>query len=199
METTVTWEIIVKDRSRETKAALRAEYAVRRRSRTASERARAEEGLLAHARRCDAATIAAFVPVRGEPGGIAVLDALARTARVLLPLTVQAGTVLEWAVYAGPETLVAGPLGLRQPADDSVRGRLADADVVLVPAVAIGLDGSRLGHGAGYYDRALEGWPADRLVGVVHDDEVALALPAAPHDVRLGWLCTPTRLQRLGE
>ncbi|WP_153506452.1 5-formyltetrahydrofolate cyclo-ligase, partial [Cumulibacter manganitolerans] len=134
-----------------------------------------------------------------EPGGIAVLDALARAARVLLPLTVQRGTLLEWAVYGGSDTLVAGPLGLRQPADDSARGDLADAEVVLVPAVAMGLDGSRLGHGAGYYDRALAGWPAERLVGVVHDDEVALALPAGPHDVRIGWLCTPTRLQRLGE
>ena len=179
------------------KGAQRAFYASRRQARTSAQQAAATRGLLGHARRCEAATIAAFVPVRGEPGSLDVLDELARCARVLLPIT-GPGPRLRWADYRGADLLVRGPLGLLQPPEpaDAV---LAEADVVLVPAVAIGLDGSRLGHGGGYYDRALAGLPRSRLVGVVHDDEVAYSLPVDPHDVHVGWLCTPTQLRRLDE
>lgn len=178
------------------KAQLRSEYAGRRASRSAAEKQRLDALLLQRARECGGTTIAAFVPVRGEPGSLEVLDELARRARVLLPVTGPIGQPLEWAAYAGAEQFVPGPLGLLQPpAGDG--STLRDAEVVLVPAVAIGLDGTRLGHGGGFYDRALAGLPAKRLVGVVQDDEVAATLPVQPHDVRVGWLCTPTRLQRL--
>lgn len=179
------------------KALLRRSYAARRAARSAAEKERLDALLLQRAQACEATTLAAFVPVRGEPGSVRILDELARRARVLLPVTRSIAHPLEWAAYAAGDRLGPGPLGLLQPAagDGST---LTDADVVLVPAVAIGLDGTRLGHGGGFYDRALTGLPAERLVGVVQDDEVAPTLPVHSHDVRVGWLCTPTRLQRLG-
>lgn len=178
------------------KALTRAHYLRVRAARSEAERARAEAALLQRAQTCDAAVVAGFVPVNGEPGSLAVLDELARRATVLLPIIRSRAEPLQWAAYGGRRSLVPGPLGLLQPprTDGS---RLSDADVVLVPAVAIGRDGSRLGHGGGFYDRALAGLPPERLYGVVHDDEVAPSLPTEPHDVRVGWLLTPTTLQRL--
>lgn len=178
------------------KAAARRRYLARRAARSDVERRQAELALLDRARRCEAEVIAAFVPVGGEPGSIAVLDELRARATVLLPITRSVADPLEWAAYDGADSLVNGPLGLRQPAAPD-GSRLADADVVLVPALAIGRDGTRLGHGAGFYDRVLAGMPRERLCGVVHDDEVADSLPVAGHDVRVGWLCTPTATTRL--
>lgn len=171
-------------------------YLTQRTARSQDDRRRAELTLLERARQCEATVIAAFVPVRGEPGSLDVLDELARRATVLLPITGALGTPLEWAAYGGRQSLVRGPLGLQQPPgpDGSL---LADAEVVLVPALAIGRDGSRLGHGGGFYDRALAGMPTERLYGVVHDDEVAESLPVEEHDVRIGWLCTPSETVRL--
>lgn len=178
------------------KRALRKEYRERRDRRTAADLQTAADLLLERARECPARRIAAFVPTAGEPGSTDVLDALARTAEVILPITRGISEPLEWARYAGIDSLVPGPFGLRQPsrADGSV---LEAVDIVLVPAAAIALDGTRLGHGGGFYDRALRGLPRERLVGVVHDDEVAEQLPSEEHDVRVGWACTPTRLIRL--
>lgn len=183
------------DDAKTLKGALRARLAAQRIARTASERALLDAALTARADRCQAASIAAFVPTHGEPGSLAVLDALAERARVLLPLTDIAGRALSWGDYGGSHTLVPGPFGVPQP--PAVTGTLDEVEIVLVPAVAIGLDGSRLGHGGGFYDRALTGLPRERLVGVVHDDEVLESLPAEAHDVRVGWLCTPSRLLRL--
>lgn len=178
------------------KAAARQQYLARRAARSAEERRAADAALLERARQCTATVIAAYVPVRGEPGSAAALEELSRRATVLLPITGALGDRLEWAAYAGVERLVRGPMGLLQPAGPD-GSRLADAEVVLVPALAIGLDGTRLGRGGGFYDRTLAELPRERLCGVVYDDEVADTLPVEDHDVRVGRLCTPSRLIRL--
>ena len=82
-------------------------------------------------------------------------------------------------------------------------GALSNADLILVPALAAGLDGARLGQGGGWYDRAL---PHRRstapVVAVVFDDEVLPpgAIPLEPHDAHIDAIITPTRtihMQRL--
>lgn len=49
-----------------------------------------------------------------------------------------------------------GPLGLRNLPAPYTMIAPEDLDLVLVPAAACGVDGTRLGMGAGYYDRYLE-------------------------------------------
>ncbi|MFC3960482.1 5-formyltetrahydrofolate cyclo-ligase [Nocardia jiangsuensis] len=139
------------------------------------------------------ATVAAYVPVRGEPGDLRMLDALAGTgATVLLPVTGEPGP-LSWAVYTGAEHLVRRRFGLREP-DGPVLppAVLAGAGVILVPALAVDRRGVRLGRGAGYYDRSLDlADPAARLIAVVRDEELVPVLPEEPHDRRMGWALTP--------
>ena len=69
---------------------------------------------------------------------------------------------------------------------------MADATVVLVPALAVDRSGVRLGRGAGFYDRSLAlADPAARLVAVVRDDELVDAIPSGPHDVQMTHALTP--------
>lgn len=145
--------------------------------------------------------ICAYVPVGGEPGSVAMLDALrAGGARVLLPVTGEPGA-LAWAEYTGEEALRRGRFGLREPSGAIVTGGIERARVVLVPAVAVDRRGVRLGRGAGYYDRSLGACRAGvRLVAVVRDDEVVAELPEEAHDHRMGWALTPFGgLRRLGD
>ncbi|MBL1075406.1 5-formyltetrahydrofolate cyclo-ligase [Nocardia sp. 2] len=136
--------------------------------------------------------VGAYVPVGGEPGALAMLDALrAGGARVLLPVTGEPGP-LEWAEYTGPEGLRRGRFGLREPAGEPIANALAKADALLIPALAVDRRGVRLGRGAGYYDRSLAQCRADaRLIAVVRDDELVDHLPEEPHDHRMGWALTP--------
>jgi len=65
--------------------------------------------------------------------------------------------------------------------------RIEEVDVVLLPGLAFGRDGSRLGQGGGWFDRALEHSRA-ALVGVAFACQLVDALPAEPHDVWMQWI-----------
>ncbi len=54
-------------------------------------------------------------------------------------------------------------------------------ELVIMPALAAGRDGSRLGRGKGYFDRAVAGNSAARVV-VVHDSELFESVPTEEFD-----------------
>ncbi|MGK8522097.1 5-formyltetrahydrofolate cyclo-ligase [Nocardia asteroides] len=146
--------------------------------------------------------VCAYVPVAGEPGSTAMLDALlAGGARVLLPVTGPPGP-LSWAEYTGSAALRRARYGLLEPTGPVLAPDVVSrADLILVPALAVDLRGVRLGRGAGYYDRTLPAArPGTRLVAVVRDNELLDRLPEEPHDLRMGWALTPRGgLRRLGD
>ncbi|MBF6166628.1 5-formyltetrahydrofolate cyclo-ligase [Streptomyces gardneri] len=146
--------------------------------------------------------VCAYVPIAGEPGSTAMLDALlAGGARVLLPVTGPPGP-LSWAEYTGADALRRARYGLLEPIGAVLPpDAVTRAELILVPALAVDLRGVRLGRGAGYYDRTLPAARPDaRLVAVVRDDELLDRLPEEPHDLRMGWALTPRGgLRRLGD
>jgi 5-formyltetrahydrofolate cyclo-ligase len=138
--------------------------------------------------------VAAYVGVGDEPPTLGLLLALEkRGVRVLLPV-VRPGMTLDWSDGPASSARPAGPLGLLEPVGpllgpDAVRG----AGLVLVPALAVDRTGTRLGRGAGYYDRALADWARTApLFAVVFDDEVLDELPAEEHDQRVDGALTPS-------
>lgn len=144
-----------------------------------------------------AAVLALHVPVGSEPGAAPdgtppLLDAaVALGHRVLLPVTV-GDAPLDWAVHRGPDDLVPGAHGLREPVGPRLGpDAVADAALVLVPALAVDRRGVRLGRGGGHYDRTLPRVPVGRRVALVHDDELVDALPRDPHDARVAHLWCP--------
>lgn len=142
-------------------------------------------------------TVCAYVPVGSEPGSVAMLDALVATgANVLLPVTTTDDGVpqpLSWARYRAGE-LASARFGLLEPTGPVLPpAALSAAALVLIPALAVDRRGTRLGRGAGYYDRTLHlRDPAAQLVAVVRDDELLAELPSEPHDVAMTHALTPT-------
>jgi 5-formyltetrahydrofolate cyclo-ligase len=181
------------------KAELRAEMLAARRGLTQKARDREAQALVDHllVLVTDAQTVCAHVPVASEPGSLELVDALHRRGfRVLLPIarsdTAGVSQPLQWGEYR-PGELVEAPYGLREPAQPWLQtDAIADASLILVPALAVDRTGVRLGRGAGFYDRSLPLADATaRLVAVVRDDELVDHLPAEPHDVRMTHALTP--------
>jgi len=142
-------------------------------------------------------TVCAYVPVGAEPGSIAMLDVLLRrTARVLLPVARTTAddspVAMQWGEYR-PGHLVAARFGLLEPAEPWLPATtVAEASVVLVPALAVDRAGVRLGRGGGFYDRTLmHRDPRARLIAVIRDEELLDELPHEPHDVPMTHALTP--------
>ncbi|MBG0569117.1 5-formyltetrahydrofolate cyclo-ligase [Actinoplanes aureus] len=188
------------EKSPQSKIALRVRLLTARRSLTDAARAAAaaqiQNQTLALVRRAAPNTIAAYVPVGSEPGGPDLPRLLAGTlppgGRLLLPVLLPDGD-LDWSPYSS--RLLRGPRGLLEP--DGPRlgvAAIREADLVLVPALAVGRDGTRMGRGGGSYDRALARLPAPGplVVALLHDGEDVDEVPAEPHDRRVGAVITPT-------
>lgn len=163
------------------KAELRKGLLAARRSRSDREAAdaavRAALALLA----ADLGTVAGYVPLPNEPGGALLPDVLASACRRLLVPVLRADKDLDWVVYGSAEP-----------------GTITEAELVVVPAVAVDRTGVRLGRGGGSYDRALPRVGAGTLVvAVLYPEELVDRVPAEPHDVRVHGVVTQYGLTRL--
>jgi 5-formyltetrahydrofolate cyclo-ligase len=182
-----------------TKAALREQLLAARRGIADTVRAAEARMLSEHLEQTvsSGSTVCAYVPVGTEPGSMEMLDMLLRrAARVLLPVALTAGDgtalPLRWGQYR-PGELVRGRWGLLEPPEPWLaESTLAEASLVVVPALAVDRRGVRLGKGRGFYDRSLDGRNPDaRLVAMVRDQELVDELPADPHDIAMTHVITP--------
>ncbi len=140
-----------------------------------------------------AGTVAVYYSIGSEPDTRGLVFALwKRGTYVLLPLLRPDGD-LDWASYEGPESLVAGPKGLKEPGEaPRGAGAVASADVVLVPALAVDGQGNRLGRGGGSFDRALARvGPLIPVIALLYDSELVERVPAEEHDTPVRAVVRP--------
>ena len=145
-----------------------------------------------------AASVAAYVSIGNEPGTGPLLDALtAAGKRVILPVWLP-GNDLDWAVYAGPDSLARARFGLLEPTGPRLGvDAIATPDAVLVPGLAVAADGMRLGRGGGCYDRALGRVPVGTFTCILlYDGEVGVDVPRDPHDRPVSAAATPRGIVR---
>lgn len=176
------------------KAALR--RTVKEFSITPEEKAVSDEGLferfLALPPVKAASSLLLFYGVGSEP----------ETARLLEPLTAAGKTValprclpcggMEARRYLGPSHLSPDAFGIPEPDDACPILERDSFDVILVPNLCCDKACYRLGHGGGYYDRYLPGFPG-LTVSLCRDKLLQPALPHEPHDVPMGLVVTETR------
>lgn len=82
------------------------------------------------------------------------------------------------------------PWGFEQPSANAVEVAPALLAVALVPGVVFGRDGSRIGHGKGYYDQLLASCADVFAIGVTFEALLVDSLPTEPHDVMMDGLVT---------
>lgn len=82
--------------------------------------------------------------------------------------------------------------GIREPREHCKPCVTNQLDLFLVPGVAFGIDGERLGRGKGYYDQLLKMMRGFKC-GVGFDFQIRDGIPMEPHDVYLDGILTPTR------
>ena len=166
---------------------------------------------LTRANRC--ARIACYFPINNEPDTREFMRwCFTAGVQVLTPVS-RPDMLLDWTVYTPLSTLESGRYGITE-----VRGErlppaaLADVDIAFIPACAADRTGTRLGWGAGYYDRTLAAAadavaentataaslteplpnrPMPKVYAVLYDPEIADRLPQEEHDYLLDGIVTP--------
>jgi 5-formyltetrahydrofolate cyclo-ligase len=173
---------------RAAKDAVRARVLAARRALPAQVRAERAAALADHAVALAAdvrGPVCAYLPFGTEPGSSALVERLAAAGHeVLLPVVPATEGPMDWARFASTSDTAATAIGIREPTGARLGpDAITRAALVLLPALAVDLAGTRLGRGRGHYDRSLPLAAADTpLVAVINDDELVEELPAEPHD-----------------
>ncbi|WP_263788744.1 5-formyltetrahydrofolate cyclo-ligase [Salinibacter grassmerensis] len=114
-----------------------------------------------------------------------------RDVEVVLPVVTsfEADTpTLEHRRYDGPGSLTPNRWDIREP--ENTKRVLPDViDVVFVPALGVGRNGHRIGHGSGYYDAFLQSVTCPR-VALTYEACLVPSLPNASHDVPVTTIVT---------
>jgi 5-formyltetrahydrofolate cyclo-ligase len=140
--------------------------------------------------------IAIYASRRHEPDTLAAIKELRnRGWQVLLP---KLSRKPDWA-WATSE-LRSGWAGIPEPSGSALGIKaLEQADVIVVPCLAVSRDGARLGMGGGWYDRALRHRrPGTPIWALANADEVLPRLPSEPHDIPVDAVVTENGFTRLG-
>jgi 5-formyltetrahydrofolate cyclo-ligase len=190
----------------QSKSELRAQIRAVRASRTAAELAHAQSGLtfelLTLLLGVGARRVAAFLPTETEPPIAEFLELAHYQGVVFLTPRAHEDGSMTWVVFHPEHDQVRSVLGVPEIAEGeglASPDALSRVDLVLVPAAAIDAQGTRLGWGKGFYDRALVHVPVDVPVfAVTFDDEVVAALPVEAHDHPVSGAVTPTRVLAFG-
>ncbi|MGL5721032.1 MAG: 5-formyltetrahydrofolate cyclo-ligase [Brevinema sp.] len=137
----------------------------------------------------DSHTFGVFSAIGTEPD----LSLLAKRAMelgktVLYPRV--EGEKLVFAPVDKKNMLALGSFSILEPKTPAFNGKI---DLIFVPGLMFGLNGSRLGRGAGYYDRYLVNIKGIK-VGVCFEHNLRESLPEEPHDMRVDGILTEKRI-----
>lgn len=145
----------------------------------------------------DASVVLTFLPLPHEPDLTDFARSLLqRGVTVCLPrMDWDAGVFYAARVTSVDEGLEIRRYNVLEPPSDAPRIDPDLIDVVLAPALAFDRLGSRLGHGAGMYDRflaeaGLRAW----MCGVGFESQLVANLPVGPNDQKLDAVATDRRL-----
>ena len=169
------------------------------RARAAARRARSTvdmfevgEAIVAHLREWECMTddsvVLVYWALPGEPDIAAVGGDTAVVTR-----TNEDGTL---TIHPASSQRESHAYGFEQPIAGSPKVDPEAVDIALVPGLAFDLTGTRLGRGAGYYDRLLTQLRSDAfVVGVAPAVAIAAGLPREPHDFPMTHVVTESGVE----
>ena len=176
----------------ETKKALRRACAKTRSDIPISEKRAADAALCrtvaAHPAFAAADLLLLFTPVRGEPDLLPLFDeATKRGIPVAFPRC--EGTVMTFHTVNAPTDMIPDRFGIPAPTKNAPAPAVTARTLCVLPGLAAGRDGTRLGYGGGFYDRFLDTFAGITLFPV-YDRLLLDTLPTEPTDHRVMHVIT---------
>jgi 5-formyltetrahydrofolate cyclo-ligase len=178
------------------KASLRAELTLLRKSRTvspteAAQFAKLTTSLLANTMH----DIAVYHATSIEPATSLLISELSKTRNVYLPKVT--GNDLVWV--KNPVEFSKGAFNISEPVGKELTfENCPEIKALILPALAADKNGLRLGKGGGYYDRLLSKIdPGILKIALLFDHEILDEVPAEPHDQKVNYLVSEKRIIKI--
>lgn len=133
--------------------------------------------------------VAVYSPIGSEIDTRGVIQKLSQYgAQLALPRI--AGDDMTFHAWVEGTELIRGRFGLAEPHGDAPE---VQPGLILAPLLGFDAEGTRLGYGKGYYDRALAKLRENGhafICGLAFADQECIRLPKEPHDIPLDWVVT---------
>ena len=143
----------------------------------------------------EAKWIFTYVSSGNEPDTFAIMEDAFRTGkRVLVPVCIGKGHMVAQEID-GIACLRPAKFGIPEPEYDQARVILPrEIELAIIPGLAFGEDGTRMGFGAGFYDRFLQQAEGAYKLALAYEWQFVDKLPAEKHDVCMDAIATEQRL-----
>ena len=128
----------------------------------------------------EVASVLLYVPINNEVDLIPLARDLFRDKKkVLFPRLIQYKDIVPYIIEDLYFDFKPGAYNIPEP---DTRPYIGEIDLALIPGIAFGKDGSRIGYGKSYFDRFLKGASIKKIVGVCYNFQIFDELPHTDHD-----------------
>lgn len=150
----------------------------------------------------NAKTILFYASFRSEVDTIEMIKiSLSHGKQIILPRVDKENKKLLLYKIKDINELAQGYMGILEPpvSEGKLTG-LDDIDLIIIPGTAFDVSGSRLGYGAGFYDRLLAGMKKKiPIIAPAYEEQIVDDIPSGPHDVKVTKIITDRRVIDCGD
>jgi len=150
-----------------------------------------------------ARAVVLYSPIQNEVAtDLVAFDAISAGKEVFFPRLCRDRAAMAIVRVRDLSELVSGAHGIPEPAAEAevVAPRYLAGAIVMVPGLAFGLRGQRLGRGGGHYDRFIAALPHEAItVGLAYSFQLLDGIPQESRDQRLQYIITESALIRARE
>jgi len=138
-----------------------------------------------------AGTVMVYVSKPPEVETAGLIDALLSAGkRVVVPIIEKERRTLRLSYLTDRSVLVESTFDVPEPIGSEMPASPDDLDLIVVPVVGFDRTGSRIGYGAGYYDRFLSRAPDVPVVGAAFSCQEVPSVPCEAFDRRMDRVVT---------
>ncbi|HBF77741.1 MAG TPA: 5-formyltetrahydrofolate cyclo-ligase [Clostridiaceae bacterium] len=137
-----------------------------------------------------------YSSIRNEVDLSAVVEKLLMDKKtVIFPKSIKLNKRLVPCIIKSISDLKLGSYGIMEPEENFIANK-GEIDLILVPGVAFNPQGYRIGYGAGYYDRFLEGFKGI-TAGIAYSFQITDFNCIHEHDAQLNYIITENAIQKI--
>ena len=142
-------------------------------------------------------SVATYLSFGTEPSTTDFISSLVKAGiEVFVPKVLPDGS-LAWFRWDGVSANTSS-LGMKEPDESKLQvASVQEADLLIIPALAVDRIGNRLGRGKGYFDRELSVLSGSKVYAVCFEDEVLESIPSEVHDQRVSGVVTEVAIHEL--